>query len=61
MENAYGDICYSPKQLEAVIKQNYEQPQNPLYQKRYEQLVSFHDGNNTERLVNMLKQDHILS
>ncbi len=60
-ENAYGDICYSPKQLEAVIKQNYEQPQNPLYQKRYEQLVSFHDGNNTERLVNMLKQDHILS
>lgn len=59
-ENCFGDICYDSKQLEEAIAENYLHPQKRLYLDRYNQLVEFHDGKNTERLINRLKEERII-
>ncbi|MBQ9014743.1 MAG: CDP-glycerol glycerophosphotransferase family protein [Firmicutes bacterium] len=58
--NIFGDICYSSGQLEKVVEKNYTQTQDPLYQRRYRNIVSFHDGRNTERIIEKLKKDGII-
>ncbi|MEG1474628.1 MAG: CDP-glycerol glycerophosphotransferase family protein [Longicatena sp.] len=59
-KNAYGDICYHTKDLKKVFKTNYEQGQASEYVERYQKLVTYHDGKNTERLIACLKNDEII-
>jgi CDP-glycerol glycerophosphotransferase (TagB/SpsB family) len=59
-KNVYGDYFYSTKGLTQAIKDNYNNPQNSEYIKRYSEIVEFKDGNNTNRLVNLLKEDGII-
>ena len=59
-ENVYGDYFYSEEGLSEAVKKNYENPQTEEYKEKYSKLVDFHDGKNTERLVEFLKNDKII-
>ena len=58
--NIFGDICYNPAQLAAVVEANYTEGQKPLYLRRYHNIVAFHDNRNTERIIGKLKEDGII-
>ncbi len=59
-ENVYGDFFYNEEGLTEAILSNYNNPQSELYTSRYAKLVDYHDGKNTERLINFLKEDGII-
>lgn len=59
-DNVFGDYFYSEKGLSQAVKTNYENPQTEEYKKRYSKLVDFHDGKNTERLIEFLEEDKII-
>lgn len=59
-ENVYGDYFYSIDGLTEAIAENYNNPQTEEYKERYGKLVDFHDGKNTQRLIEFLKQDEII-
>lgn len=58
--NVYGDYFYNEAGLTEAIRNNYNNPQTTENKKRYERLVDFHDGKNTERLIDLLKKDGII-
>ena len=58
--NIFGDICYSEDQLTRAVEKNYDQEQQPLYRRRYERIVAFHDNRNTQRIIEKLKEDGII-
>lgn len=53
--NTFGDICYREKELKNAIIKNYKKDQFEKYQRRYRNIVEFHDSNNTVRLIEELK------
>lgn len=59
-ESAFGDVCYNEEQLSASIERWYNRPQEENYLDRYRKIVTFHDGNNTKRIMDHLKKDGIL-
>ncbi len=59
-ENVYGDFAYSDEKLGEIIEKNYNNSQTEEQKNRYSKLVNFHDGKNTERLINFLKEDGII-
>ncbi len=59
--NVYGDYFYSTDGLGEAIERNYNNPQPKEYKKRYSKIVEFHDGKNTQRLVEKLKEDGIIN
>ena len=59
-ENVYGDYFYSTDGLCEAIESNYNNPQTEEYKKRYSHIVTYHDGRNTERLIEFLKKDEII-
>ena len=58
--NVFGDVCYNADQLASCIRKNYEEGQSPLYKRRYGNIVAFHDGRNTQRIIGKLKEDGII-
>ena len=50
----------STSNLSALIEKGYFEQQDPEYIKRYRQIVNFHDGKNTERLMEMMRKDGII-
>lgn len=59
-ENVYGDYFYSTDGLAQAIERNFNNSQTAEQLKRYSQLVNFHDGKNTKRLIDFLKEDGII-
>lgn len=59
-ENVYGDFAYNDENLGEIIEKNYNNLQTEEQKTRYYKLVNFHDGKNTERLINFLKEDGII-
>lgn len=59
-ENVYGDYFYDTNGLSDAIEYNYNNPQKELHRKNYSGIVQFHDGNNTQRLVDALIEDDII-
>ena len=58
---AFGDVVYDQKALEASIEKRYSKPQPDKYINRYREIVEYHDGNNTARLIAGLEKDEIIS
>ena len=58
--NVYGDYFYNTDGLTEAIERNYNEPQSEEYKEKYSKIVQFHDGKNTERLINFLKKDGII-
>lgn len=59
-ELAFGDINYDFEELPDLITKNYNKNQEEKYLDHYKKIVSFHDGNNTERLIEMMKKDKMI-
>ena len=57
---AYGDINLDYSQLGQLVSFNYENPQQQKHLENYQQLVNFHDGHNTDRLIELLERDQML-
>ena len=60
-DNVYGDLCYCKEDMTKQFEDNYLQEQKPCYKERYQHLVQYHDGKNTERLIQLLEKDHIIT
>lgn len=60
-ENVYGDYFYSTDGLSEAILNNYNNPQTEDYKNKYSKIVQFHDGKNTDRLIEFLKEDEIIN
>lgn len=58
--NVYGDYFYNTDGLTESIEYNYENEQSEEYKKKYSHIVAYHDGKNTERLIDYLKKDKII-
>lgn len=59
-ENVFGPICYNNQELNKIIHSQYINNQEEMYVNRYRKIVKFHDNNNTDRLVELLKKDRII-
>jgi len=59
-ENVYGDFLYSTEGLADAIERNYYTKQTPDQIQKYSRIVEFRDGNNTQRLIQFLKEDGII-
>ncbi len=60
-ERAFGDVCYQREELADAIRKNYTDVQDPEYVRRYQKLVEFHDGKNTDRVIDCMIADGILA
>jgi CDP-glycerol glycerophosphotransferase (TagB/SpsB family) len=59
-QNVYGDYFCNTDGLSKSIEQNYYNEQSEEYKQRYSQIVEFHDGKNTDRLIKALQKDGII-
>lgn len=59
-ENVYGDYAYDTENFGEIVRRNYDNPQTEEQIERYSKIVEFHDGKNTERLINFLREDEII-
>lgn len=59
-DNAFGPVCYDQEELTNTIESQYSINQERKYILRYEKIVEFKDGRNTERLIQLLKKDRII-
>ena len=58
--DTFGDYFYTSDGLSEAISKNYNNPQREEYKNNYSKIVEFHDGKNTERLIELLKKDGII-
>lgn len=59
-DNVYGEFFYNTDGLTESIQRNYNNPQPEEFVEKYRKIVQFHDGKNTQRLVEFLRQDEII-
>jgi len=59
-KNIFGDISYNYNDIYTLVKNNYLRPQKEKYKNRYKKIVEFHDGKNTNRLIDCLKKDKFI-
>lgn len=57
---AFGKVCYDEKSLRAAIQSTYGKPHSEEEEKRFDKIVEYHDGHNTERFIEMIKKDGLL-
>jgi len=58
--NVFGPVAMNGADITAAVKENYGAPQRQDYLKKYRQIIEFHDGKNTERIIEHLKQDGVI-
>ncbi|HHW94865.1 MAG TPA: hypothetical protein GX736_02910 [Mogibacterium sp.] len=59
-ENVFGDICMDEEEIRKAIQANYKQKQPQKYVDRYNKIVEFRDGHNTDRIIDCLIKDGII-
>ena len=59
-ESAFGPVCFNGCDLHDAVDSLYGKPQDKLYLDRYRQIVEFHDGENTIRLIEALRAKKII-
>lgn len=60
ISNAFGDVCMNPQDLSNCIENNIKGGQDPKYVENYREIVTYEDGKNTDRLIELMKKDEIL-
>ena len=56
-QTAFGPVCYDSAALRQAITSSVDTPRDEEYARRFGRIVEFHDGRNTERLIEMMKRD----
>ena len=57
---AFGEVCYRNEDVRDAVVRAYENGQSEKFIENYRQIVTYHDGRNTERLIEMLDRDGII-
>lgn len=60
-DNAFGDICMNEEDIKRAIENNYGKSQTQENIDKYRKIVEFHDGKNSDRIIEHLKQDGIIA
>jgi hypothetical protein len=58
--SAFGPVCYDAAALGDAIGSAYAPPQAPEHLRRFERIVEFRDGRNTQRLIEMMERDRMI-
>jgi hypothetical protein len=59
--NVFGPVAMNGAEITEAVKENYGAPQRQDYLEKYRQIIEFHDGKNTERIIEHLKQDGVIN
>ncbi len=59
-DNVFGAACRTPDELAKAIQDAYNREQSKEDIERYRQIVEFHDGKNSERIIECLKKDGVI-
>ncbi len=59
-ENTFAPVAYNQEELTKAFSEVYMKPHSKEMQAKYDKIVQFHDGKNTERLIAMLKKDKLI-
>lgn len=59
-DTAPGYVCWNPDWLSVLVKKAYGKPQPKDHVEKFNKIVSFHDGKNTERLITMIEDRGLL-
>jgi len=58
--NVFGPVCMNEEDIRQAVKDYYGSPQKEDELARYRQIVEFHDGRNSERIMELLIKDGVL-
>ncbi len=61
MDNVFGPVAMSGDELAAIVRETYGTEQKQADIERYRKIVEFHDGRNTDRIVEHLIKDGVLA
>ena len=59
-DNVFGDVCMSSREIREAVQRNYGRAQSADNITRYRKIVEFHDGRNSDRIIEHLKQDGLI-
>ena len=59
-DNVFGDVCMNQDEITSAVMRNYRQPQSERNIDRYRKIVEFHDGKNSERIIECLRRDGLI-
>jgi CDP-glycerol glycerophosphotransferase (TagB/SpsB family) len=59
-EKAFGRVCRSREELKSAVRESYGQAQKAEDIEKYRKIVEFHDGRNSERIIEKLIEDGML-
>lgn len=59
--NVFGPVAMTGPEITAAIKETYGREQDQTYLERYRKIIEFHDGKNTERIIEHLIKDGMIS
>ena len=58
--NVFGRACRTPEELKKAVAESYGKSQREEDISRYRQIVEFHDGKNSERIIEKLIEDGVI-
>lgn len=59
-DTAFGPVCWEAASLTEAVRRCYLALQDDEYVARYREIVEFHDGHNTDRLIAMMERDNLI-
>ena len=60
-DNVFGPVCMDSESIYTAVKNRYNSPQDSEELARYSRIVEFHDGKNSERIMQLLIRDGVLT
>lgn len=61
LDNVFGPVAMNGPEITAALKETYGKEQDSLYLERYRKIIEFHDGRNTERIIEHLIADGVIN
>lgn len=60
LDNVFGPVAMNGEEITAALNETYGKEQDPEYLDRYRKIIEFHDGRNTERIIEHLIKDGVI-
>lgn len=61
LDNVFGPVAMTGEEITAAVRENYGAEQSQHYLDRYRKIIEFHDGRNTERIIEHLIKDGVIA
>ncbi len=60
LDNVFGPVAMNGEEITAAVRETYGKEQRQDYLDRYRKIIEFHDGKNTERIIEHLIRDGVI-